>query len=276
MRMQRSWKTSLNTVLSLLLGLIVAFPLFYAILAGFKTEGEFGSFPPTVLPDSFSYLENFKEVLFNTMIPRFMLNSFMIALIVTLVRLLISTLAAYALAFINFPGRKFMFVFILGTMMIPSEALLISNFITVSKLHLLNSYLGIMIVFFVSAGQVFMFRQGFKTISGTLREAAFLDGCGDFKFYASICIPVSVPVIISLGLSSFVGVWNSYLWPLLVTTKEEMRTVQVGITLLSAHEGSNNTLVFAGIAIILIPSVIFFMIFQRNMIGGIFNGSIKG
>ncbi|MOA36198.1 L-arabinose transport system permease protein AraQ [compost metagenome] len=121
-----------------------------------------------------------------------------------------------------------------------------------------------------------MFRQNFKTISGTLREAAFLDGCGDFRFYSKICMPVSVPIITSLGLSSFVNVWNTYLWPLLVTTKEEMRTVQVGITLLSAHEGSNNTLVFAGIAIILIPSIIFFMIFQRNMIGGIFNGAVKG
>lgn len=276
MRLQRSWRTYLNSVFSLLLGLIVAFPLYYAILAGFKTEGEFGAFPPTILPNSFAYIDNFKEVLFNSMIPRFMLNSLMIAVIVTIVRLILSTLAAYALAFINFPGRKFMFIFILGTMMIPGEALLISNFITVSKLHLLNTYLGIMIVSFVSATQVFMLRQSFKSISGTLREAAFLDGCGDFRFYARICLPVSVPILISLGLSSFVGIWNSYLWPLLVTTKEEMRTVQVGITLLSAHEGSNNTLVFAGITVILIPTLFFFAFFQRRIVGGMFNGAIKG
>lgn len=276
MRLQRSWRTYSNSIFSLLLGLFVAFPLYYVILAGFKTEGEFGSFPPTILPNSFTYIENFKEVLFNSMIPRFMLNSLMIGSIVTIVRLILSTLAAYALAFINFPGRKFMFIFILGTMMIPGEALLISNFITVSKLHLLNSYLGIMIVSFVSATQVFMLRQSFKSISGTLREAAFLDGCGDFKFYSRICIPVSVPILISLGLSSFVGVWNSYLWPLLVTTKEEMRTVQVGITLLSAHEGSNNTLVFAGITVILIPTLILFALFQRKIVGGMFNGAIKG
>ncbi|TDF93803.1 carbohydrate ABC transporter permease [Paenibacillus piri] len=276
MSLQRSWRTYLSTILSIILGLLVAFPLFYAIFAGFKTEGEFGAYPPTILPNSFAYLENFKEVLFHTMIPRFMLNSFMIAITITAVRLILSTLAAYALAFLNFPGRTFIFIFILGTMMIPSEALLISNFITVSKLHLLNTYLGIMIVSFVSATQVFMFRQSFKSISGTLREAAFLDGCGDFRFYAKICMPVSVPIITSLGLSSFVNVWNSYLWPLLVTTKEEMRTVQVGITLLSAHEGSNYALVFAGITIILIPSIIFFMFFQRNIIGGMFNGSVKG
>jgi sn-glycerol 3-phosphate transport system permease protein len=276
MTYNRNLKPYLTAVLKLLLGLIVAFPIFYALMAGFKTESEFGTFPPSILPHSFAYLDNFRTVLFETQILRFMWNSFFIALVVTVVRLILSSLAAYAFAFFKFPGSSFLFFFILGTMMTPSEALLISNFITVSKLHLLNSYLGIMIVFFVSATQVFMFRQYFKTVSGTLREAAFLDGCGDFRFYARICIPVSLPIITSLGLSSFVGVWNTYLWPLLVTTKAEMRTVQVGITLLTAHEGSNDTLVFAGIAVILIPSILFFILFQRNMVGGIFNGAVKG
>jgi sn-glycerol 3-phosphate transport system permease protein len=276
MTYSRSWKPYMAAILKLLLGLIIAFPIFYAIMAGFKTESEFGSFPPVILPHSFGNWDNFRVVVFDTPILRFMWNSLFIALVVTVVRLLLSSLAAYAFAFFQFPGKNFLFFFILCTMMTPSEALLISNFITISKLHLLDSYLGIMIVFFVSATQVFMFRQYFKTVSNTLQEAAFLDGCGDFRFYSRICIPVSVPILTSLGLSSFVGVWNAYLWPLLVTTTPEMRTVQVGITLLTAHEGSNNTLVFAGIAVIMIPSILFFILFQRNMVSGIFNGAVKG
>lgn len=276
MNRRRAWKLYAFSLFSLALGLAVAFPLIYAVLAGFKTESEFGAGLSGILPQSFANWDNFRKVLLDTMIVRFMLNSLLIALVVTIVRLLLSTLAAYAFSFFHFPGKSLLFFLILGTMMIPSEAVLIANFITVSKLHLLNTYSGIMIVYAVSATQVFMFRQYFRAISGTLREAAFIDGCGDLRFYSRICLPVSLPIITSLGLSSFVALWNTYLWPLLVTTTEEMRTVQVGITLLTAHEGSNDTLVFAGITIILIPSLLFFAFFQRNIVSGMFSGAVKG
>lgn len=264
-----------TSIISLILGLIIAFPVFYTFMAGFKSEATFDNYPPTIFPDTFAYLDNYKQVLFDSMVPRFMLNSLIIALAGVFIRLLFSTLAAYAFAFFEFPGKKFMFFFILGTMMIPPEALLITNFLTVTQLGLLDTYMGIMVVYFVSATQVFMFRQHFKTIASSLREAAYLDGCGELQFYFNICIPVSRPIITALGISSFINIWNTYLWPLLITNKPQMRTVQVGITMLTA-EDPNKGLLFAAIAIILLPTFLLFAFSQRNMVHGISSGAIKG
>lgn len=265
-----------TSILSIILGLIIVLPLFYAICSGFKDNINFDSYPPRILPETFTNLSNFIYVVTKTLIPRYMFNSFIIALSATLVRLIFSTLAAYAFAFFNFKGKNVLFFIIVGTMMIPSEALLISNYLTVSKLGLLNTYAGIVCVYFVSASQVFMFRQSFKTISGALRDAAYIDGCGDILFYIKICVPVSKPVITALGLSSFINVWNTYLWPLLVTNIEEMRTVQVGITMLSNADSNAKGHIFAGIGIILIPMIVLFAISQRNMVRGISSGAVKG
>lgn len=259
-----------------MLGVLIVFPLFYALMCSFKDDATFDAYPPTIFPQSFAYLENYRYVLFDSLVPRFMWNSLIVTAAVTVVRLLLSTLAAYAFAFFHFRGEKALFLLIIGTMMIPAETVLITNYLTVSSLGLLNTYMGVMVVYFVSASQVFMFRQNFKTISSSLRDAAFLDGCGDLQFYVSICIPVSKPIITALGLNSFVAVWNTYLWPLLVTSKPEMRTVQVGITMLVADESGSKAPIFAAIAIILIPSVLIFAFFQRNMVRGITGGSVKG
>ena len=269
-------KSLFYSVLSLLVGVLIAFPLFFALLSGFKDDATFDAYPPEIFPRSFLYLENYRQVLFDSLVPRFMWNSLIIAAAVTLIRLLISTIAAYAFAFFEFRGKNFLFLMVIGTMMIPSETVLITNYLTISRLGLLNTYLGVMAVYFVSATQVFMFRQNFKTISSSLRDAAFIDGCGDIQFYLRICIPVSKAIITALGLNSFVAVWNTYLWPLLVTSKPEMRTVQVGITLLAADESGVKAPVFAAIAIILLPSALIFAFFQRNIVHGITGGAVKG
>ncbi|WP_276929290.1 carbohydrate ABC transporter permease [Herbinix luporum] len=276
LRKYKTFKYYASSILSLILGLVIIFPIFYAICAAFKENAGFDGYPPKILPESFLHLDNFKYVLTETLIPRYMLNSLIIAVIALVARILFSTLASYAFAFFEFKGKNFLFFLIVGTMMIPSEALLISNYLTVSKLGLLNTYAGILCVYFVSATQVFMFRQSFKTISGSLREAAYIDGCGDLQFYAQICMPVSKPVITALGLSTFVNLWNTYLWPLLVTDKAEMRTIQVGITLLSNAETNSKGNVFAGVVLALVPMLFIFAFSQRNMVHGISSGSVKG
>lgn len=205
-----------------------------------------------------------------------MLNSLFIAVTVTLVRLILSSLSAYAFAFMNFKGKNFLFFYVIGTMMIPAEALLISNYLTINSLGLIDTYMGVMAVYFVSATQVFMLRQNFKTVSLSLREAAFLDGCTDLKFYLRICVPISVPVFTSLGISSFIHVWNAYLWPLLVTNNDQMRTVQVGISLLSNPDSPVKGPVFAAVALSLLPAVVIFAISQRSIVQGISAGAVKG
>ena len=161
--------------------------------------------------------------------------------------------------------------------MIPGDVLLVTNYLTVSKLHLLNTYLGVMVVSFVSASQMFMLRQRFKTIPKDMREASSMDGYGDLWFIWKVLLPLSKPVVTTLFVQSFINLWNAYLWPLIVTASSpEMRTVMVGITRLNSWEDENYQLVMAGVCISLLPSLVLFMIMRRNMKKGGVDGSLVG
>lgn len=266
---------TLVTVISIILGIIIIFPLIYCFLSSFKTPSEFLN--PKLFPSSFLYLDNFKNALERGNLLRYTLNSFVIAFVGTAVRMVLSILAAYAFTFYDFKGKNFFFFLILGTMMIPGDVLLVTNYLTVSKMHLLNTYLGVMIVSFVSASQMFMLRQRFKTIPKDMREASSMDGYGDLWFIWKVLLPLSKPVVTTLFVQSFINLWNAYLWPLIVTASSpEMRTVMVGITRLNSWEDENYQLVMAGVCISLIPSLILFIVMRRNMKKGGLDGSLVG
>ena len=266
---------TLITVIAIILGVIIIFPLIYCFLSSFKTPSEFLN--PKLFPSSFLYLDNFKNALERGNLLRYTLNSFVIAFVGTAVRMVLSILAAYAFTFYDFKGRNFFFFLILGTMMIPGDVLLVTNYLTVSKMHLLNTYLGVMIVSFVSASQMFMLRQRFKTIPKDMREASSMDGYGDLWFIWKVLLPLSKPVVTTLFVQSFINLWNAYLWPLIVTASSpEMRTVMVGITRLNSWEDENYQLVMAGVCISLIPSLILFIVMRRNMKKGGLDGSLVG
>ena len=266
---------TLITVIAIILGIIIIFPLINCFLSSFKTPSEFLN--PKLFPSSFLYLDNFKNALERGNLLRYTLNSFVIALVGTAVRMVLSILAAYAFTFYDFKGKNFFFFLILGTMMIPGDVLLVTNYLTVSKMHLLNTYLGVMIVSFVSASQMFMLRQRFKTIPKDMREASSMDGYGDLWFIWKVLLPLSKPVVTTLFVQSFINLWNAYLWPLIVTASSpEMRTVMVGITRLNSWEDENYQLVMAGVCISLIPSLILFIVMRRNMKKGGLDGSLVG
>ena len=266
---------TLVTVIANILGIIIIFPLIYCFLSSFKTPSEFLN--PKLFPSSFLYLDNFKNALERGNLLRYTLNSFVIAFVGTAVRMVLSILAAYAFTFYDFKGKNFFFFLILGTMMIPGDVLLVTNYLTVSKMHLLNTYLGVMIVSFVSASQMFMLRQRFKTIPKDMREASSMDGYGDLWFIWKVLLPLSKPVVTTLFVQSFINLWNAYLWPLIVTASSpEMRTVMVGITRLNSWEDENYQLVMAGVCISLIPSLILFVVMRRNMKKGGLDGSLVG
>ena len=266
---------TLITVIAIILGIIIIFPLIYCFLSSFKTPSEFLN--PKLFPSSFLYLDNFKNALERGNLLRYTLNSFVIAFVGTAVRMVLSILAAYAFTFYDFKGKNFFFFLILGTMMIPGDVLLVTNYLTVSKMHLLNTYLGVMIVSFVSASQMFMLRQRFKTIPKDMREASSMDGYGDLWFIWKVLLPLSKPVVTTLFVQSFINLWNAYLWPLIVTASSpEMRTVMVGITRLNSWEDENYQLVMAGVCISLIPSLILFVVMRRNMKKGGLDGSLVG
>ena len=269
-------REALPGLLGIALGCLLLFPVFYGVMGAFKTPAEFNAYPPSVLPGSFLNLENFRAVFTQVPMPRYFLNSLITATLTSVVRLIVAALAAYAFAFYRFRGEKVLFILILGTMMLPADTLLITNYQTVSRLGLLDSYLGVCIVTFVSASQMFMLRQHFRSAPGAVREAAQLDGCGDLQFAVSILTPMSLPLMLILFVQSFVTQWNAYLWPLLVTNTNAMRTVQVGVTMLTAIEGTNYETVLAGATVAMIPAAILFVAMRRSLTRTMSQGAVIG
>lgn len=276
----KPWRMALTdlavTLISLALGLVLVFPIVYGMLGAFKTSAEFLAVPPRLLPVSFLNFSNFEAALDIAPFPRFALNSLAVSLMGTAVRLLFAVLAAYAFAFYDFKGKNALFFLLLATLMLPADTLLVTNYLTVSRMKLLDTYLGMAITSFVSASQMFMLRQSFRTVPRALREAAALDGCGDVRFLSTILLPVSTPILITLSAQSFVTLWNTYLWPLLVTNKADMRTIQVGITMLTSPDSSNHPLVLAGVTLSLLPSFIMFAVLQRSVKISMLSGSLVG
>ena len=232
------------------------------------------TWPPTVLPASFQNTANFDRVFAQAPMPRYYLNSFIMAAMTSAVRLILAVLSAYAFVFFDFPGHKVCFFLLLGTMMMPAETLTIANYQTVSRLGLIDTYLGMGIVSFAGASQMFMLRQHFLTSPRALREAAMLDGCGDLRFLFSILTPTASPLMATLFLQIFLAQWNAYLWPLLVTNRPEMRTVQVGLTMLTTPEATNYEVMLAGAAVVMLPAMLIYTLMRKQLSRAMENGPL--
>lgn len=256
-------------------GVILAMPVIYCILMSFMEPREILSSPPNLFPEEF-YLGNYMAALKMSRIPRFIVNSIFVSLVCSTVRIITASLAAYSFSFFRFRGKNILFYLVLGTMLIPADATIVTNYMTVSGMGLVNHYLGIMILYFVSASNIFLMRQYFLGVSTELREAAEMDGCGSFRFYTRILMPIAKPVLASVFIASFVSTWNMYLWPMLITTRNEMRTVQVGITMLNFAEESVYGATMAGAVMVLIPSLLVFIVSEKQIVRGMTAGSVKG
>ena len=272
---RRTTISLVHQTLAILLGLVIIAPIIYALLISFMPAKQILKRPPTFIPKKW-ILDNYKMAITSTTLGRFMINSLIMALTSSIMRVIISSMAAYALSFYKFKGRNFIFMLIMGTMMIPGDVVLVSNYQTVAKLGLINTYLGMMIIFFCNATNIFLMRQYFLTFSLTLKEAAVIDGCSNLRFFLQILMPLSTPVITTVFISSFISVWNQYLWPMLVTNENLMRTVQVGVTMLNFPDGVVYGPVMAASILVLLPTLLVFIIFQKRIVGGIMGGSVKG
>jgi len=229
-----------------------------------------------LLPDALQF-ENYRIALRLTPLGRLMVNSLIISTLSSVSRVLIGSLAAFSFAFFEFRGKKFLFMLCMSTIMIPFDVVLISNYSTVASMRLTDTYLGMMIIFLVSVLNIFMIRQCFLSIAKELFEAGKIDGCSNFRIYAQILLPVSKPVLATVFITSFVSVWNTYLWPMLVTNTDTMRTVQVGIAMLRSSDGGTiHGPIMAASTLVLIPTVLVFVIFQKQIVGGMVSGAVKG
>lgn len=249
-------------------------PLIYALLASFMTAHELHK--GTFFPSSFSF-DSYVAAFTTVPLLKFLLNSFIVSFSVMLGQLVICSLAAYAIVFIPFKGRNFFFFLFVSTMLIPWEATMIPNYITVLNFQWIDSYLGLTIPFFALAFGTFLLRQHFLTIPKEIFESAQMDGCSHFRFYVSFVLPLSKPVLSALAIYGFLTTWNMYLWPLLVTNNDHVRTVQIGLKMMIAQEASTSwNMVMAGVVIVLLPSLLLLFFGLKHIKRGLMQGAIKG
>lgn len=207
---------------------------------------------------------------------RYFANSFFIASCTATGVLLTSTLAAYAFARLDFRGKNVIFTLFLATMMIPFEIIMIPNFITISNLGWVNTYQAMIIPWIASVFGIFLLRQFFATIPHDLYDAALLDGCGHFRFLTQIVLPLSKPALISVGLFNFLGSWNAFTWPLIVTREEKMYPIQVGLRYFVTESGTATQELMAAATITILPLLILYFFAQRQFIEGISTTGLKG
>ncbi|HNS09976.1 MAG TPA: carbohydrate ABC transporter permease [Candidatus Ozemobacteraceae bacterium] len=214
----------------------------------------------------FQWLDNYLFALKAQPFYRFFLNTIFVTITVTTVSLFFASLAAYAFAFFNFPFKNAMFMMMLGTMMLPQQALLIPNYIFLSKLGWVNTYMALIVPWLASAYSVFFLRQFFLQLPKDLFEAATIDGCTRFQFYYKVVLPLSIPSMVTLGIFSFLANWNSFVWPLIVTNDTSLRVIQVGLSYFSSEAGTRWGPLMAASTMTILPLVIGYFIAQKQFV----------
>ncbi|MBP3487681.1 MAG: carbohydrate ABC transporter permease [Roseburia sp.] len=260
---------------NLIVSVLVILPLLYALSIAFMPSGELFSMEMNLLPKA-PTVDNFVQAFAKIPLFRFILNSFLVAGCITIGQIISCSLAAFALSFLDFKGKNVIFMLIMATMMVPGEATIISNYLTVSGWGWLNTYKVLIIPYMTSAMGIFLFRQFYLTFPKSLYEAAKIDGCPNLVFIIKILIPLTKSAIGAMAVYTFINAYNMYMWPLLVTGTEEMRTVQIGISMLNSVDSQSITMVIAGVVMVILPSLLVFILGQKQLIRGMFSGAVKG
>ena len=266
-------KITLYTLL-ILSSLVLFFPLLYAVSASFMQPQEI--YAGKLLPSSISF-QAYKDVFTSIPLLHYLTVSFWMSFIVMIGQLIVCSLSAYAFVFIPFKGRNLIFFLFLATMLIPWEATIIPNFLTILNFGWVNTYQGLTLPYFALPFGIFLLRQHFLTIPKELWESAQMDGCSRFRFYTKFAIPLSKSSLSALAIYGFLTTWNNYLWPLLVTNDDTVRTVQIGLKMLIANEGSSSwNMVMAAVVSILIPTLFLLFIGIKYIREGLTAGALKG
>ena len=255
---------------------VLLFPLLYAISGSLMSAPELASYPPALIPQH-PQLQSFADVLKAIPLVREYFNSALVSILIALGQLVTATLSAYAFAFLKMPFRNLVFAIFLATMFIPWEAIIIPNYLFMADSGLINTYPALVLPFLAAGFGTFLLRQFFLSFPRDLYEAALVDGCGHLRFLWSILVPLSRPALASLGIWAFLGAWNQYFWPLLVTKTEEMQTLQIGISRLRDIESATApNFILAGTVLALVPTLLLIYFGQRHIVRGLTAGALRG
>ena len=269
-RAKRTISLTLSYVALALVTFLMIFPLIIVVIVSFTPNAVTQTWPPKIIPSAWT-LDNYTSLFQRLPIGRELLNTIVFAGAVTIISVFFDSLAAYGLSRVDFKGRGILLAVLIATMMIPAMALLIPVYKLLGSMGLVNSYLGIIIPRMADVGGIFLLRQFFISIPKDLDNAARIDGAGEFRIFAQIILPNAVPAILSVGMFNFMGNWNDLLWPLIMTSKPETRTITAGLAMLTGH-GSSVTpygVVMAGALISALPLLIVFFFVQKRFVEGI-------
>lgn len=252
--------------ISLIIFLVFFIPFYWMVITAIKSLSETLTFPPSFWVDKIQ-VENFTKALSTGPFLQYTKNSFIVTFATLILQFITIIPAAYAFARYKFKGSKLMFGLIMVTMMIPAQLIFLPVFIMFSKWKMVNSYFSLVIPFASSAFGIFMLRQSFMQVPQELLEAARLDNSGEFKIMYKIMLPMARPTLITLGLLTFIGTWNDYFWPLVLTTKNAMRTLPVGVAGIAQVDGGiSYNILMAGSMILIIPVLIIYFFAQKHII----------
>ena len=269
-RAKRTISLTLSYVALALVTFLMIFPLIIVVIVSFTPNAVTQTWPPKIIPSAWT-LDNYTSLFQRLPIGRELLNTIVFAGAVTIISVFFDSLAAYGLSRVDFKGRGILLAVLIATMMIPAMALLIPVYKLLGSMGRVNSYLGSILPRMADVGGIVLLRQFFISIPKDLDNAARIDGAGEFRIFAQIILPNAVPAILTVGMFNFMGNWNDLLWPLIMTSKPETRTITAGLAMLTGH-GSSVTpygVVMAGALISALPLLIVFFFVQKRFVEGI-------
>ena len=272
---KRRTRTALRVTANVVFAVLILLPLLYAISSALMPSSELFTTELNLFPKNPTF-SNFINAFRTVPLLRFILNSFIMAGCITIGQIISCSLAAFSFSFLDFKGKNVLFMLVMATMMIPGEATIISNYLTVSGWNWLDSYQVLIVPYLTSAMGIFLFRQFYLTFPISLYESAKIDGCSNLRFIWQILMPLTKSAMGAMAVYTFINAWNMYMWPLLVTGSDKMRTVQIGIGMLDSVDSQSITLMIAGVVLIILPSISIFIAGQKQLIRGMFSGAVKG
>ena len=251
-------------------------PFVWMILGSFKPQGELLRVPPTWWPES-PTLDNYRSLFNKQSFLRYFFNSAIVAVVITVANVTFSSMVGYALAKLTFRGKKLVFALVMGTLMIPGMVTFVPLFVLVANLGMVDSYPGLILPFLVTPFGVFLMRQFIMQLPDDLLDAGRIDGAGELRIFRQIILPLCGPGLATLGILTFLGSWNNFLWPLVVAQTQEHYTLPVALALFSNNQQfiPNYGVLLAGATVVVVPVLIVFLIFQRRFIEGIASTGIK-
>lgn len=256
--------------------LLIGLPLFWILMTSFKAKGDIYTDPVNWLPPVWE-TENYSDATTRVPFWTYLRNSVVITAVLSIIKIVLGVISAYALAILRFPGRHLVFLLVISSLMVPSEITVISNYALVNSLGWRNTFVGIIVPLAGVAFGTFLMRNHFLSLPYELVEAARMDGAGPIRLLTKVLLPVSWPTLTAFSVITMVNEWNTYLWPFLMADTEDVAPLQVGLTMLQNNDGVTNWgPVMAATILTIIPMVIIFLALQKYMIQGLTTGAVKG